>query len=113
MTPGQNAKHSLAGALHLTPGQSLPCLSSRKTHAVFRDLLPLLDRPYPAYQVKRISVVVAHDKMHKAKAVGQWLATHPRFALLWFPTYGPRANPRERACGDGHDTCTRHHKRKR
>jgi hypothetical protein len=40
------------------------------------------------------------------------LATYPHFALLWLPTYGPRANPRERAFGDVHDKCTRNHKRK-
>ena len=41
------------------------------------------------------------------------MATHPRFALLWLPTYCPRANPIERAFGDVHDKCTRNHKRKR
>jgi hypothetical protein len=29
------------------------------------------------------------------------------------PTYGPRANPLERAFGDVHDLCTRNHTRKR
>ena len=79
----------------------------------FADLLTLLDRTYPAHQVKRSYVVVDHDKIHKAKAVGQWLATHPRFELLWLPTYCPRANPIERAFGDVHYKCTRNHKRKR
>jgi hypothetical protein len=51
------------------------------------------------------------DGIHKAKAVNQWLETHPRFALLWLTTYGPRANPSERACGDVHDKCTRNHTR--
>jgi transposase len=51
--------------------------------------------------------------IHKAKAVTQWLASHPRFELLWLPTYGPRANPIERVFGDVHDKCTRNHKRKR
>ena len=51
--------------------------------------------------------------MHKAKAVTQWLASHSRFEILWLPTYCPRANPIERVFGDGHDQCTRHHKRKR
>ena len=51
--------------------------------------------------------------IHKAKAVEQWLASHPRFVLLWLPTYCPRANPIERVFGDVHDKCTRNHKRKR
>src|SRR5262245_24900141 len=44
--------------------------------------------------------------------VAQWLAAHPRFELLYLPTYCPRANPIERAFGDVHDKCTRNHTRK-
>jgi hypothetical protein len=51
--------------------------------------------------------------IHHAKAVEQWLAAHPRFTLLWLPTYCPRANPIERAFGDVHDLCTCNHMRKR
>src|SRR4029434_11012936 len=113
MTPGQNEKHSLAGALNLATGKILHCLGPRKTKALFRDLLTLLDRPDPERWVKRIYVVVDNDRIHKAKAVGQWLETPPRFELLWLPTYCPRANPIERAFGDVHEKCTRNHKRKR
>jgi transposase len=45
--------------------------------------------------------------------VEQWIERHPRLARLWLPTYGPRANPMERAFGDVHDQCTRNHTRKR
>src|SRR5438105_985733 len=113
MTPGQNEKHYLAGALNLATGKILHCLGPRKNNALFRDLLTLLDRTYPERWVRRIYVVVDNYKIHKAKAVGQWLATHPRFELLWLPTYCPRANPIERAFGDVYDKCTRNHKRKR
>jgi transposase len=113
MPPGKNEKHYLAGALNLTTGKILHCLGPRKTNALFRDLLTLLERTYPERGVRRIYVVVDNYKIHKAKAVKQWLATHPRFALLWLPTYCPRANPIERAFGDVHDKCTRNHKRKR
>jgi transposase len=58
-------------------------------------------------------VVVDNYGSHKAKAVERWLAAHPRFELLFLPTYCPKANPIERACGDVHDKCTRHHQRKR
>jgi hypothetical protein len=58
-------------------------------------------------------VVVDNDKIHTAKAVEQWLATHPRVTRLFVPTSCPRANPIARACGDGHDGCTRHHRRTR
>jgi len=113
MTPGKNEKHYLAGALHLATGKVLYCLGPRKNNGLFRDLLTLLDNAYPASGVTRIYVVVDNYCIHKAKAVQQWLAHHPRFVLLWLPTYCPRANPIERAFGDVHDKCTRNHKRKR
>ena len=113
MTPGQNEKHSLAGALNLATGKLLHCLGPRKNNALVRDVLTLLERTYSERQVRHIYVVVDNYKIHKAKAVEQWLATHPRFTLLWLPTYCPRANPIERAFGDVHDKCTRNHKRKR
>jgi putative transposase len=113
MTPGKNEKHYLAGALPLATGKILYCLGSRKNNGLFRDLLTLLDATYPARQITRIYVVVDNYCIHKAKAVEQWLASHPRCELLWLPTYCPRANPIERAFGDVHDKCTRNHKRKR
>jgi putative transposase len=113
MTPGQNQKHYLAGALDLATGTLHHCLGTRKTNALFRDLLEALDARYSAEQYTRLYVVVDNYKIHKAKAVEQWLAAHPRFSLLFLPTYCPRANPIERAFGDVHDLCTRNHQRKR
>jgi transposase len=113
MTPGTNEKYYLAGALQLETGKVLYCLGPRKNNGLFRELLALLDRTYPAGQITRIYVVVDNYCIHKAKAVTQWLASHPRFEVLWLPTYCPRANPIERAFGDVHDKCTRNHQRKR
>jgi putative transposase len=113
MTPGKNEKHYLAGARHLATGKVLDGLGPRKNKGLFRELLTLLDTPYPAPQISRISGVTANYCIHKAKAVEQWLASHPRFEWLWLPTYWPRANPIERAFGAVHDKCTRNHKRKR
>jgi transposase len=113
MTPGQNQKHYLAGALDLTTGTLLHCLGASKTNALFRDLLDLLEASYPAERYTRLYVVVDNYKIHKAKAVEQWLAAHPRVTLLFLPTYCPRANPIERAFGDVHDCCTRNHQRTR
>src|SRR4029434_7202515 len=113
MTPGQNAQHYLADALNLATGEILHGRSTRKTNALFRDLLTVLDHAYPAPRMTRIYVVVDHYCIHKAKAVEQWIDSHPRFVRLWLPTYCPQANPLERAFGDVHDQCTRNHKRKR
>jgi hypothetical protein len=103
----------LAGALDLATGTLLHCLGARKTNQLFRDLLETLEASYPAERYTRLYVVVDNYKIHKAKAVEQWLATHPRVTLLFLPTYCPRANPIERAFGDVHDCCTRNHRRKR
>ena len=113
MTPGTNEKYYLAGALHLATGNVRYCLGPRKNNGLFRELLTLLDHTYPASEVTRIYVVVDNYCIHKAKAVEQWLASHPHVTLLWLPTYCPRANPIERVFGDVHDTCTRNHQRKR
>jgi hypothetical protein len=112
MTPGQNQKHSLAGALDLSTGTLYHCLGPRKTNVLFRELLSWLDVHDPIERYPRLYVVVDHYSIHQAKAVEPWLAAHPRFTLLWLPTYCPRANPIERAFGDVHDCCIRNHQRK-
>jgi transposase len=113
MTPGQNAKHYLAGALDPSTGSLHYALGPRKTNTLFRDLLSALEARYSAASYTRLYVVVDNYKIHKAKAVESWLAAHPRVTLLLLPTYCPRANPIERAFGDVHDCCTRNHQRNR
>jgi hypothetical protein len=44
VTPGQNQKHSLAGALELKTGRMVPCLGVRRTDALFRALRGGLER---------------------------------------------------------------------
>jgi putative transposase len=113
LTPGTNEKRYLAGALDLTTGTITHCVWYRKQTGLFLDLLDTLDRTHPAPLFTSLTVVVDNAKIHKAAKVQQWLAAHPRFALLYLPTYCPRANPIERAFGDVHDKCTRNHTRKR
>jgi DDE superfamily endonuclease len=113
MTPGQHQKYYLAGALDLATGALLHGGASRKTQALFRDLLTRLDECYPADWYTRLYVVVDNYTIHHAKAIAQRLAAHPRFTLLFLPTYCPRADPIERAFGDVHDCCTRNHRRTR
>ncbi len=113
LTPGTNEKRYLAGALDITTGTMEHCVWYRKTTGLFLDLLDTLDRAYPARAFSHLSVVADNAKIHHAAEVEQWLAPHPRFELLYLPTYCPRANPIERAFGDVHDKCTRNHTRKR
>ena len=113
VTPGQNQKHYLAGALEPRTGRLVHCTSTRKTNALFRALLDRLGWLYPKAQFSKVYLVVDNYGIHKAKAVERWLAAHPRFTLLFLPTYCPEANPIERAFGDAHDKCTRNHQRTR
>ena len=113
LTPGTNEKRYLAGALDITTGTIPHCVWYRKPTGLFLELLATLDRTHPASLFSLLTVVVDNAKLHKAKKVQQWLAAHPRFELLYLPTYCPDANPIERAFGDVHDKCTRNHTRKR
>jgi transposase len=113
MTPGTNKKRHLAGALNITTGTIAHCVWYRKPTGLFLALLQTLDRTYPARTFFHLQVVVDNAKIHHAAAVAKWLAAHPRFELLYLPTYCPQANPIERAFGDVHDKCTRNHTRKR
>jgi len=112
MTPGTNEKRYLAGALELTTGTITQCVWYRKQTGLFLDLLETLDRTYPAPRFSHLTVVADNAKIHHARKVEQWLVVHPRFEVLYLPTYCPRANPIERAFGDVHDKCTRNHTRK-
>jgi transposase len=113
LTPGTNEKRYLAGALDIATGRITHCVWYRKQTGLFLDLLDTLDRTHPAPLLTHLTVVVDNAKLHKAKRVQQWLAAHPRFEVLYLPTYCPAANPIERAFGDVHDNCTRNHTRKR
>src|SRR4051794_20481795 len=113
MTPGRNEQRHLAGALDLRTGRVHHRLWFRKVNGLFLDLLNLVNSVYPARHWDRIYVVADNDKIHKAKQVEHWLKQHPRFRLLFLPTYCPRANPIERCFGDLHDKITRNHRRKR
>jgi transposase len=113
LTPGTNEKRYLAGALDMRTGTIVHRVWWRKTHGLFLDLLQALDHAYPKVRFTHLYVVVDNYKIHKAQAVEQWLAAHPRVELLFLPTYCPKASPIERAFGDVHDKCTRNHKRKR
>jgi transposase len=113
MTPGTNEKNYLAGALDIVTGGLVQCIWFRKTSGLFIDLLTVIDKTYSAYRYTKIFVVVDNYKIHKAKAVEEWLKQHTRIELVYLPTYCPKASPIERAFGDVHDKCARNHKRKR
>jgi hypothetical protein len=113
MTPGQNQKCYLAGAWNFVTGKVLTVVGESKNRWLFIKLLEVINKGCPTTRFTKVYVVVDNYKIHKAKAVLAWLANHPRFELLFLPSYCPKANPIERIFGDIHDNCTRNHKRKR
>lgn len=111
-TPGKNQKYYLAAALNPATGQIYYVLGPKKNNALFRKLLDHLQKTF-GKRYRKIYVVCDNYKIHKAQAVNRWLEEHPRFELVWLPSYCPKANPIERVFGDVHDKCTRNHTRRR
>jgi len=111
MTPGTNKKQYLAGALDYLTGKIVHVVGERKNRWLVIDLLRRLDRQFPT--ATKIYLVADNYGIHKAKAVEGWLQHHPRFEMVWLPSYCPKANSIERARGFVHDKCTRNHKRTR
>jgi transposase len=95
LTPGTNEKRYLAGALDIRTGTIVHRGWWRKTHGLFLELLWALDSAYPPLRFHHLYVVVDNYKIHYAEVVEKGLAAHPRFELLYLPTYCPKANPIE------------------
>jgi transposase len=113
VTPGQNQKRYLAGALDALTGKVIHCIGERKTALLFVELLQAIEQSYPMASYKEIFLVLDNYGIHKAKVVRQWLAAHPRIRLLFVPTYCPKSNPIERLFWEVHDKCTRNHRRRK
>ncbi len=64
VTPGQNQKHSLAGALEPQTRRSVFCASTRKPNALFRAVLDRRHWLYPQAKFDTVCVVVDHYGMH-------------------------------------------------
>ncbi len=111
-TPGKNWKHYLAAALNPATGQTYYVLGPNKNNVLFRRLLDHLRQSF-GKRYRKIYIVCDNYSIHKAKAVARWMEEHPRFELVWLPSYCPKANPIERVFGDVHDKCTRNHTRRR
>ncbi|RRN95436.1 IS630 family transposase, partial [Pectobacterium aquaticum] len=107
VTPGQNQKHYLAGALHAGTGRVNYVSGSSKSSDLFINLLETLRRTYR--RAKTITLVLDNYVIHKSRKVERWLAENPKFRLLFLPTYSPWLNPIERLWLSLHETITRNH----
>lgn len=92
-TPGTNRKKSIFGALDIRTGRWLYRIFDRKRTEQFIEFLNYVTRFYPT---GKIHIILDNFSIHKAKAVQEWLASHPRVRLYHLPCYMPQLNPVEK-----------------
>lgn len=108
LTPGQNVKRYLAGALEVCRGRVQWVTAAHKRSGLFIDLLRQLDRAYPT--ARRIHVIVDNYSIHASRQTQLALASLPRLRLHFLPPYCPDLNPIERVWLDLHAEVTRNHR---
>jgi transposase len=110
LTPGQNQKRYLAGALDVRTGLLHWVAGQRKTSALFLSLLDKLLEVYA--QAKVIHVVLDNYRIHSSHIVAVALAGYAsRIRLHFLPPYCPDDNKIERIWEDLHAAVTRNHQR--
>jgi transposase len=110
LTPGQNEKRYLAGALNAKTGELIWVAGDSKNSLLFIRLLWELHQRYP--EAQKIHVVLDNYSIHSTHEVETTLATPDgqRFALHFLPPYCPDHNKIERTWQDLHAYVTRNHK---
>jgi transposase len=108
LTPGQNAKHYVAGAYDPLR-QRMVCVSGdRKVSWLFLNLLRALGQAYP--WACRIHVILDNYVIHKSQLVLTALRAMPKIQLHFLPPYCPDHNKIERIWRDLHASVTRNHR---
>jgi transposase len=108
LTPGQNRKRYLAGALDVRTGQLHWVEGQKKDSWLFVELLGKLYLHYA--KAKAIHVILDNYCIHDSKAVA-WalLEAGGRIKLHFLPPYCPQHNKIERVWEDLHGEVTRNH----
>jgi transposase len=94
MTPGQNEKRTIFGALELATGRWFYWLAERANSANFIELLEEVMAGYPS--APQIAIVLDNVSTHTSRLVQCWLSSHPRVKLIYGARYCPHHNPVER-----------------
>jgi transposase len=109
LTPGQNEKRYLAGALDLRTRLLVWVEAERKTSYLFLDLLDQLRREFP--DARCLHLILDNYRIHKSDivfaALGGYLAG--KIKLHFLPPYCPDHNKIERVWQDLHANVTRNH----
>jgi transposase len=109
LTPGQNEKRYLAGALDAHSGELIWVEGDSKNSMLFVRLLWELTQRYPT--ARRIHVILDNYSIHRTALVQTSLRTEQgcRLKLHFLPPYCPDANRIERTWQDLHANVTRNH----
>lgn len=107
VTPGQNEKYYLAGALHSGTGKVSYVGCNSKSSVFFIGLLKHLKATYR--RAKTITLIVDNYIIHKSRETQQWLKANPKFRVIYQPVYSPWVDHVERLWQALHDTITRNH----
>ncbi len=110
LTPGQNEKHYLAGALHTRTGQVLWVSNGRKNSYLFLLLLRRLRETFP--HARKLHLVLDNYSIHSSRLVQRALADEfqGRIVLHFLPPYSPKHNRIERLWRELHANVTRNHR---
>jgi transposase len=108
LTPGQNEKRYLAGALNAVTGQLTWVGAERKNSLLFISLLQRLMAVYPDAPV--IHIILDNYRIHSSQITRRALASFGgRIVLHFLPPYCPNENKIERFWQDLHAAVTRNH----
>jgi transposase len=110
LTPGQNQKRYLAGALDARTDRVIWAEGERKTSYLFLDLLDRLRRAYP--EAHCLHLILDNYRIHKSEIVYAALQGYlaEKVALHFLPPYCPDDNKIERVWEDLHADVTRNHR---
>jgi transposase len=108
VTPGQNVKRYVAGALDERSGRLIWVFGERKTSTLFTGLLWRLREEYP--QAPVIHVIADNARLHSSLYTRETVAgMEGRIVLHFLPPYCPTDNRMERVWEDLHNQVTRNH----
>ena len=109
VTPGQNRKRYLAGALAVNGSDLVVVQSARKNSDLFLALLEKLRRHHP--RATHIHLVLDNYGIHSSRRVQEFLRRHAGlFQLHFLPPYSPDDNAIERVWRKVHANVTRNHR---
>ncbi len=97
MTPGQNRRRTIFGAVDLACGRFCYQISRKAVSATFIQFMEHLLAGYPTAPL--IVLVLENVVIHHSKKLQAWLGTQPRMRLVYGARYSPHDNPVERIWG--------------